>query len=104
MMANDYSRSGNRQLEVLLGQAKRSEQDFQRRLDARLDRPALVDAHGSSNPDPVAKRLRFLLAKFRHERRAVERELAARSPRSDRALRGIAGLDPTQVAGGRRKN
>jgi hypothetical protein len=89
MMAIDYGRFGRRQLEELGAQLRWSEQDFERRLDARLNRVDLPNSHQMSNPDPVAKKLGFLLAKVRDERRAVEREFAVRRRCGDQALRDM---------------
>lgn len=89
MMANDYRRFDTRQLKELGAQSRRSEEDFQRRLDARLRRSDLPNSPQTPSPDPVAKRLRFLIAKVRDERRAVERELAMRRGSGVRGLRDI---------------
>jgi hypothetical protein len=78
MKAIDYRRFSTRQLEALAAQSRRTEQDFERRLDASLNRADLPGSQQKSNPDPVAMRLGFLLAKVRDERRAIERELALR--------------------------
>lgn len=93
MMPIDYTRFDERQLEELFERSTRLEDDFQRRLAARLDFPDLPEAHRASNPDPVAKRLWFLLAKVRNERRAVGRELAMRRRYGRPALRNIDELD-----------
>ena len=77
-MPIDYTRFDERQLDELFERSRRSEEDFQRRLAARLDFPDLPKTHRAANLDPVAKRLWFLLAKARNERRAVGRELAMR--------------------------
>lgn len=80
MTTIDYRRFGMTQLGHLLEQSKRLEQDFQDRFEARLQLGFAGDATRASNPDPVARRLGFLLAKARSRRRAVERELAMRLP------------------------
>ena len=93
MRAIDYRRFGTRQLDELFERSKRSEQDLERPLAARLDLAELPNAHRTSNSDPVAKRLGFLLAKFRNQRRAVEQELAMRRRYSELALRNIDELE-----------
>ena len=93
MMQIDYTRVDERQLDELFERSTRLEEDFQRRLAARLDFPDLPEAHRASNLDPVAKRLWFLLAKVRNERRAVGRELAMRRRYGRLALRNIDELD-----------
>ena len=92
MMPIDYTRFDESQLDELFEQAVRSEQDLQRRLAARLDFPEPAKAHRASNSDPVAKRLGFLLAKVRNERRAVGQELAMRRRYGQPALRNIDNL------------
>jgi hypothetical protein len=84
-MAIDYMRFDERQLDRLLAQSKRSEQDLERRLSARLE---LAARSTGSNPDPIPKRLRFLLAKVRKQRCAIEGELAARRRYDASPLRG----------------
>jgi hypothetical protein len=80
MTTIDYRRFGMTQLGHLLEQSKRLEQDFQDRFEARLQLGSADDANRASTPDPVARRLGFLLAKARNRRRAVVRELAMRVP------------------------
>jgi hypothetical protein len=86
MKAIDYRRFSTRQLDALGARSRQTEQDFERRLDARLNRADLPGTQQPTNPDPVAMRLRFLLAKVRDARRAVERELAMRPRCGDQAL------------------
>ncbi len=92
MMPIDYTRFDESQLDELFEQSRRSEEDLQRRLAARLDFP-VSKAHRASNSDPVTKRLGFLLAKVRNEHRAVGRELAMRRRYGQPALRNIDELD-----------
>ena len=56
----------------------RSEQDMQERLAAREKQ---VREAAQDNPDPVRKRLFFLLLKQRKQRRAAEKALVMRSER-----------------------
>ena len=86
----DYTHFDSRQLRELFEHSKRSEQDFQGRLEARLNGAALLNADQALNPDPVMKRLGFLLARARDERRAVERELTTRRRCSDRVSQSRA--------------
>lgn len=78
MIAIGYARFDERRLRALCERSRRSEEDLRRRLAARLGLPELPDSHRAFSLDPVAKRLGFLLAKVRNDRRAVERELAMR--------------------------
>ena len=98
MMAVHYSHWGMRQLEHLAAQSRHSEEDFKRRLEARHLRDDRPDSHQAALPDPVAKRLGFLLAKARDERRAVERELAVRRRCSGRVCATSTSFSARQVA------
>ena len=93
MVPIDYRRFDERQLDELLEQLKRSEEDLQRRLAARLDVPDLPKAHGALDLDRIAKRLWFLLAKVSNKRRAVERELGMRQRNGKPSLCNIDDLD-----------
>jgi hypothetical protein len=79
MTAIDYTHFDTRRLGELLERSKHTEADFEDRLEARLKkRLEMGGADRAPNPDPVAKRLAFLAAKARTQRRAVEHELATR--------------------------
>lgn len=79
MTAIDYAQFDTLRLGELLEQSKRREQDFHDRLETwRRKAGEASDANLAPGPDPVAKRLGFLLADSRNQRRAVERELAMR--------------------------
>ena len=78
MTSIDYASFATRRLGELLEHSRRTEDDFQRRLEARLGSREKGGADRAPSFDPVAKRLAFLLAKARTRRRAVERELAVR--------------------------
>lgn len=79
MAAIDYTRFDTRRLGDLLEQSSRTEIDFQDRLETWQKKVAEAsDANLAPSPDPVAKRLGFLLVDTRKQRRAIERELAAR--------------------------
>ena len=78
VMAIDYWRFNGRQLDELLEQSRRSEEDLQRRLAARLDVPGSPKMNRALDLDPVAKRLWLLLVKVSNKRCVVERELAMR--------------------------
>jgi hypothetical protein len=75
----DYAACAIGRLGELLEQVRRNEADLQDRLEARLNNPGRAP-QSLSDPDPVAKRLRFMLANVRARRQAVERELARRTP------------------------
>ena len=79
MTAIDYARFDTRRLGELLEHWKRTEKDFALRLEGRLKKHRLTSrTNGAPVPDPVAKRLGFLLDDTRARRRALERELAMR--------------------------
>ena len=77
MTTMDYARFNTHQLGDLLERSKGTEEGFQDRLE--IWRRKLADANDLPTPDPVGKRLAFLLADARNQRRAVEQELAMRS-------------------------
>ena len=93
MIKIDYTGFGTRQLDQLFEHSKRSEQDLQHRLEARLRHAELPSTRHTFNLDPVAKRLGFLLAKIRGQRRAVGRELAMRSHRGDEVSHSVEKLE-----------
>jgi hypothetical protein len=67
-----------RKLGELIRHLARSEQDMEERLAAREKQMREV---AEDNPDPVRKRLFFLLLKHRGQRRATEKELASANER-----------------------
>ena len=81
MVINEYTHLSHRRLCELLEHLTRSEQDFEQRLSARERQ---VPQAGEDEPDPIRKRLHFLLLEHRIRRQAVEKELAARE-KSERA-------------------
>jgi hypothetical protein len=112
MIPIDYTSFGTHQLAALLEQSKRSERDFQDRLETRLRLGDVRRANHASNSDPVAKRLGFLLAKARNQRRGVEREFAMRLAeiRTDATASPAAGsavpknrTDPANASAARRQ-
>ena len=77
IMVNDkYTHLNRPKLRELIGRLARSEQDMEERLAAR-EKQVREAAEGS--PDPVRKRLFFLLLKQRKQRRAAEKELVVRA-------------------------
>ena len=72
------------QNEQHLDRSRRVEEELAERLRVRLRQSAeSADAH--SEPDPVRKRLEFLLAKARDQGQAAEDELAALREMSNRS-------------------
>jgi hypothetical protein len=76
MTVINYGRFITEELRDLLKDSERTEQDFQERLGNRTRKAG--DAGESPEPDPLAMRLAFLVAKARQQRRAIEGELASR--------------------------
>jgi hypothetical protein len=76
MVIDKYTHLNRPKLQELITRLARSEQDMEERLAAR-EKQARETA--ADNPDPVRKRLFFLLLKQRKQRRATEKELAMRA-------------------------
>jgi len=81
MPTNEYTHLSLAKLCELSRHLTRSEQDMEERLAAREKQ---VREAGEDKPDPVRKRLFFLLLSHWRQRQAVERELAIRE-NTDRA-------------------
>ena len=81
MTAIHYAHFDTRRLDDLLEQSQRTEIDFRKLLETWQEK--LVersDADVPPTPDPVAKRLRYLLADARRRRRTFELELTRQLP------------------------
>ena len=76
MVIDKYTHLNRPKLRELIRRLARSEQDMEERLAAREKQ---VREAAEDNPDPVRKRLFFLLLKQRKQRRAAEKELAMRA-------------------------
>ena len=76
MIIDKYLHLDRPTLSEMIRSLARSEQDMQERLTAREKH---VREAAQDNPDPVRKRLFFLLLKQREQRRAAEKELAMRA-------------------------
>ena len=75
MVIDKYPHLSRLKLRELSRHLTRSEQDMEERLAAREKQ---VHEAGEDKPDPVRKRLFFLLLKHRSQRRAVDEALATR--------------------------
>ena len=89
MIVNEYTRLSPLQRCELIAHLRRTEQDIEERLTAREQQ---VRETGEDKPDPIRKRLSFLLLKQRRERRVVEAELATRE-NNERARSSSLGGD-----------
>ena len=78
MAIDKYTHLSRPKLGELIRHLARSEQDMEERLAAREKQ---VRESAEVNPDPVRKRLFFLLLKHREQRRAAKKELAIRAKR-----------------------
>jgi hypothetical protein len=76
MVIDKYTHLDRPKLRELIRRLARSERDMEERLAAREKQ---VREAAEDNPDPVRKRLFFLLLKQRKQRRAAEKELAMRA-------------------------
>ena len=75
MIVNEYTHLSPLERCELITHLRRSEQDIEERLTAWEQK---VRETGDDKPDPIRKRLSFLLLKHRKQRQATENELAAR--------------------------
>ena len=87
MVINEYTHLSPLKLCELIRHLTRSEQDVGERLAAREKQ---VREAGADKPDPVRKRLFFLLLKLGRQRRAVEKALATRDNAQPLFLEGYA--------------
>ena len=94
MVVDKYSHLSRLKLCELSRHLTRSEQDMEERLAAR---EKLVREAGEDKPDPIRKRLFFLLLNYRRQRRAVDEALASRE-NIDRARSLFLERHPTSAS------
>ncbi len=97
MVTNEFTHLSKESLCKLIRQMKRSEEDLRERIATRAQQVGeLGDKKHATLPDPVRKRLAFLLVKWEKQRRAAESELATRETSdwsaTDSSLERIANM------------